>query len=710
MYCVGSPLSDVPPTNPLLGEVLDGRYRIVREIGSGGMSVVYEATHVKINRTVAIKILHREMASDPEVVGRFLNEARAVGAFGHPNIVASTDFGELPGHVPYQVLEYLDGRTLSQEIETEGPLPLDRVARIALQIASALDAAHVRNVIHRDLSSTNIFLVKRGENPDHVKVLDFGISKFLAAGEGGPKTRRGLTMGTPEFMAPEQISNPEGVDARADVYALGIIMYHMLAGRHPFDRAPLQALFTQIVMEAPAAIQHREVPDELFAVVLRALAKDPADRFPSMRALGLELERVADEIAQGAGWNDSLGVPSFHSGAKFLTAPIAISRSGPISLPPRKTGPIAAHASGPITAPPVVAAPAAPVTQLVVGTGGGRKLLMAILLIAIGSASSVGVLTLRAKQRQASAATAVAAAPPASAVPPALSPRAGPVDVDVRSPTAHARVTLRGRTHRLPFSEAIAPGSEPEAVEVTAPGREGKRFWLTFDHPITLAASLPEGRGVEEASAEETVIALGGSPVDDADQGAAADDAASVAPETNRHASGGHRHGAGKPRPEATVSPGEQAGSEAAPPPVNAGAAQAPKTGSVAASGRPLAPSALGDDTLPPSEAFDIVAPTGHAARAAGIDPAETQALVRSHLPEIRRCYERGKMDDPELRGRVTLRISVAASGAVASAAVEASTLRSSAVESCIVATVKGWRFPAPTGGPAVISYPFNLR
>src|SRR5689334_20053605 len=138
------------------------------------MSNVYEGLHVKINRTVAIKVLHRELAGDPEVVRRFLNEARAVGNFGHPNIVASTDFGELPGHVPYLVLEYLQGHTLAQVVKADGPLPDVRVVRIALQIADALEAAHARNVIHRDLTAANIFLIKKDANPDHVKVLDFG--------------------------------------------------------------------------------------------------------------------------------------------------------------------------------------------------------------------------------------------------------------------------------------------------------------------------------------------------------------------------------------------------------------------------------------------------------------------------------------------------------------------------------------------------------
>src|SRR5438045_3963520 len=132
--------------------MIDGRYMLVREIAAGGMSNVYEALHTKIGRTVAIKILHRDLAGDPEVVGRFLNEAKAVGTFGHPNIVASTDFGELPGHVPYLVLEYLEGHTLSHDVQTEGPMPIRRVLRIATQIASALSAPHPRNVTPPDMT------------------------------------------------------------------------------------------------------------------------------------------------------------------------------------------------------------------------------------------------------------------------------------------------------------------------------------------------------------------------------------------------------------------------------------------------------------------------------------------------------------------------------------------------------------------------------
>jgi serine/threonine-protein kinase len=403
-----------------VGQLLDGRYKIVREIASGGMSVVYEATHVKIGRTVAIKVLHRDMAGDPEVVARFLNEARAVGTFGHPNIVASTDFGELPGHVPYLVLEYLEGRTLSDEIKNEGPLPIRRVARVAMQIASALDAAHARNVIHRDLTSANIFLVKREGNPDHVKVLDFGISKFLTAGDSSVKTRRGLTMGTPEFMAPEQISDPDAVDSRVDVYALGVIMYHMLAGQHPFTRTPLQSLLTQIVVEPPPPIQRQGIPEGLSAIVLKALSKNPSDRFASMREMGVELERLSTRIFSGADWDEPGNVVGFDSGSRARAAPVSgsVPISGAIPRP--------VTTSGPISVPQIGAgfpnsSPVVHVTDPGMAPR-GRGLLFVTLALALGAFGGVAYLAVRGQR----ASDPEPAPPPAAAVVPPPAPPAAP--------------------------------------------------------------------------------------------------------------------------------------------------------------------------------------------------------------------------------------------------------------------------------------------
>jgi len=719
-------VGEVPASAPAVGQLLDGRYKIVREIASGGMSIVYEAIHVRIGRVVAIKVLHRDMASDPEVVGRFLNEARAVGTFGHPNIVASTDFGELPGHVPYLVLEYLEGHTLAQEVQNDGPLPVRRATRIARQIASALEAAHARDVVHRDLTSANIFLVKREGNPDHVKVLDFGISKFLSVGDTGPKTRRGLTMGTPEYMSPEQISDPDAVDARVDVYALGVIMYLMLAGELPFTRTPLQSLLTQIVMDPPPPLARRGIPEPLEAILFKALAKHPADRFATMREMSAALEWLSAHILSGAAWNGSLDVPFMDSGAR--TPPPAAS-PGPMlaSVPRPKSGSLSAPKLPPVQP---ASAPEVPITAPMMRTRGGHGLLYAALALAVASVGGVAALWQQRSQQGSAAAPAAQAmpapAPAALAPPPPAEP--APIAVRITSDTPATRVTLRGRTHLLPFAQELKVGSEPEVVELTAPQREGRRFWLTFDHPIALAASLPEGRGMTEATEEETVIALGGKPVGGAlaerepsEREPAADERSS-----DKHAAGAHHHGGHRRSPgklgagQGTGASESEADSEAEP---KADSPAEPKPAAPVAAAKTEALTAAKPAAATPSGAAPAPAATKAGATetpraaaaaqpspASGLDPAKTRALVKSHLPEIQGCYERAKMDDAELKGRIVLRISVSATGTVTSTVVESSSLRSSAVESCVVDAVQSWKFPPPVGGPAVISYPFNLR
>jgi eukaryotic-like serine/threonine-protein kinase len=703
-------VSKASESTPLVGQLLDGRYQIVREIASGGMSAVYEATHVKIGRTVAIKVLHREMAGDPEVVTRFLNEARAVGTFGHPNIVASTDFGELAGHVPYLVLEYLEGHTLGHEVQTEGPLPIRRVVRIALQIASALEAAHARDVIHRDLTSANIFLVQREGRPDHVKVLDFGISKFMAAEYASPKTRRGLTMGTPEFMSPEQISDPDSVDARVDVYGLGVIMYQMLAGQCPFTRMPLQSLLTQIVIEPPPPIERGGIPEELQAIVTKALSKSPGDRYARMCDLGFELERLAAQIFSGADWGGPVammdsgarsgglapsgtqGQPTTVTSTSGSISPGALSSSGALLVPSTST-------SGPLATPPP------PLTDPTLATR-GRGLTFVALALALASASAVGFLLLRPQHQETPAPAPQAAPAPSSSTVPAPRPPA-PVHLKLTSPAPEARVTLRGRTHLLPFEEAVSAGAQPEVVEITAPGREGRRYWLTLDHPIALASQLPAGHGVVEATEEQTVIALGGKAIEAAPAAAQEREPNEETPSsgTPRH-TGGHRHGGALKPAKATMSADRSAAEPAAAP--SAPAAAAPAPGTIPALTKPEAAPALkpasavaGKTDAPASIRPKVVS---------GVDPVKTQVFVRSHLGEVQRCYERGKMDDPDLKGRVTLKIFIAETGAVTSAMVDSSSLRSSVVEDCIATTVKDWKFPAPVGGAAVISYPFNLK
>ena len=294
---------DLAKASVKVGEVLEGRYKIVRPIAEGGMGTVFLAEHWLIKRKVAIKILHKDLADDATMLRRFMNEALAAGTLGHPNIVESTDMGFAKGDVPYIVFEYLEGVVLADEVAL-GPLLAARVIFIAHQIASALEAAHGAGIIHRDLKSDNIFLTTRGETRDHVKVLDFGISRFQTAKD---RTAQGATLlGTPEFMAPEQVMTPDEIDHRVDIYALGVIMYEMLTGSVPFritklhDLDAAHELLTRVVHEPPPPFRCADGPPGLVELVNeKLLAKDPAQRFQTMADVQRALEAMATVLPTG---------------------------------------------------------------------------------------------------------------------------------------------------------------------------------------------------------------------------------------------------------------------------------------------------------------------------------------------------------------------------------------------------------------------------
>jgi serine/threonine protein kinase len=293
----------------VIGDTLDGRYRLISEIGQGGMGTVFLAEHVLIQRRVAIKVLHAELATDMQVVERFMNEARAAGTLGHPNIVESTDMGFTRGDVPYIVFEYLQGSLLSDEIYRVGGIPVLRALRIAHQIASALEAAHSASIVHRDLKSDNVFLTDRDDVSDHVKVLDFGISRFLAL--EAERSRPGQLMGTPEFMAPEQVLTPERVDKRADIYALGVILYEMLAARYPFraDHDP-HAVLHQVLHESPPPLAVAGLPPGLQEMILtKLLAKNPDARYQSMTDVSGALDAFRDILRPPGTTRTPLSMP-----------------------------------------------------------------------------------------------------------------------------------------------------------------------------------------------------------------------------------------------------------------------------------------------------------------------------------------------------------------------------------------------------------------
>jgi serine/threonine-protein kinase len=277
-----------------VGDVLEGRYKILSTLGEGGMGSVFLAQHVLIKRRVAVKILHPDLATDANVVERFMNEARAAGTLGHPNIVESTDMGFTPDHIPYIVFEHLEGTPLTDEIYRVKGFSLRRSLWVAQQICSALHAAHEAGVVHRDLKSDNVFLTDRAEMLDHVKVLDFGISRFtdVTLNESDHK----MVMGTPEYLSPEAITDPASIDRRADIYALGVILYEMLTARRPFSGADQKSLLHSIVYDAPAELLVPEVPKALETIVMeKLLAKNPADRFATMLDVETALEKFTSE-------------------------------------------------------------------------------------------------------------------------------------------------------------------------------------------------------------------------------------------------------------------------------------------------------------------------------------------------------------------------------------------------------------------------------
>ena len=281
------------------GDTVEGRYRIIRRLDDGGMSSVFLAEHLLIKRRVAMKVLRPELAMDADVIDRFMNEARAAGTLGHPNIVESTDMGFTRDGVPYIVFEYLEGSLLTDEIYRVKGMPVRRAVRIARQIASALSAAHNAGVIHRDLKTDNVFLTDKEEAGDHVKVLDFGISRFQDTDDDRSGTRS-MVMGTPQFMAPEQITDPASVDRRVDIYALGVILYEMLTARRPFNNDDTNALVKDILEASPPPLGLEDAPAGLEAMLFtKLLAKDREQRYATMKDVEGALEAFAGLIRDG---------------------------------------------------------------------------------------------------------------------------------------------------------------------------------------------------------------------------------------------------------------------------------------------------------------------------------------------------------------------------------------------------------------------------
>ena len=286
--------------DPRLGQVLLDQFRIEERIGAGGMGMVYRARQTTLGRDVAIKILHPDLAQNPDAVRRFHREARISTSLDHPNIVRVFLFGQLPDGSLYLVMELLRGRPLADLLRIEPRLPTSRALHIAVQVAEGVGEAHVQGIVHRDVKPENIFLTPKGRDPDFVKVLDFGIARLLRTDEQTQATQSGLVFGTARYISPEGAAG-EATDARSDVYSMGVLAYQMLCGETPFEGNSPVTLLMQHIHERVPHLKTRaggsQVPDGVADVVMRALSKNPDGRYED----GAHFAEVLREAGERAG-------------------------------------------------------------------------------------------------------------------------------------------------------------------------------------------------------------------------------------------------------------------------------------------------------------------------------------------------------------------------------------------------------------------------
>lgn len=305
-------LAHMDPGHPVLGidgssdSVLDGKYRVGSRIGKGAYAEIYRATDMQLDRPVAIKLFTGDL-SDPELIRRFEREAKIIARLKHPNIVAIHGIGYTQAGAAYLVLELLEGHTLGEELDRNGPLAVETALAIFRTTCAAVHAANEAGVVHRDIKPDNIFLEHAPHDTVVPKVLDFGVAKLQRAmsdeaeSSADTLTRPGHVIGTPYYMAPEQILG-ESPDARTDVYALGCVLYHMLTGRPPFTDRLKTVLWRKHLMEAPAppCSLRPDIPEHVERAILKALNKEPSERFLTAfdmsLAIGMPRRRAADHV------------------------------------------------------------------------------------------------------------------------------------------------------------------------------------------------------------------------------------------------------------------------------------------------------------------------------------------------------------------------------------------------------------------------------
>jgi serine/threonine-protein kinase len=461
--------------DPVIGRTINDRFKIVSLLARGGMGKVYRAEQLPLGRQCAIKILNPGYAGDqdPEFHKRFFLEASVASKLTHPNTVTIFDYGRTDDDIYYIAMELLEGVTLHRAIRVAGVLAEERVTHIAMQVCRALREAHGLGVIHRDLKPANVFLLEHGDEPDYVKILDFGLVKEFAVEPAEQLTQTGLFMGSPKYMAPEQIRG-DRVDARTDIYSLGVIMYEMLCGKVPFDRPNSVNILMAHVNDAVPPMRsinaNIEVSEVMEQVVMRCMSKEPDQRFTSMDEVLAALKTVVrvNSFAPGAlgtGQHGAVGSGSFptpgHAATiSFTPGPVGnTSQSGSIPPLPRSTQ----RPAPPSGFPTPSAAEQLPASL----APGPRKSRAVAGLIAIGAVIGIAAIFFIAGSSGKNAAPS-ASANAAGDTPPSLS---------ATSSTASHPTTSATATDSAIATPVLAPlkvrvSTDPEGANVREDGRE----------------------------------------------------------------------------------------------------------------------------------------------------------------------------------------------------------------------------------------------
>jgi serine/threonine-protein kinase len=293
--------SDLQGLDLKQGDLLAGKFRVERVLGAGGMGVVVEATHVTLKDRVALKFLRAPRFADDTTIARFLREAQAAAKIKSPHVARVVDVGTLDNGSPYMVMEFLEGTDLGTVLEQSGVLPVETAVSYTLQTCEALAAAHAARVVHRDIKPSNLFLTQGPDKTPLIKVLDFGISKLLDANSlSGSITETQRAMGSPSYMAPEQMRSARRVDGRADIWSVGVVLYELLTGQLPFTAETVPELYALILdsssVPSPMRAGREHLPAELERVVLKCLAKDPEQRFRDVAELAEALSPFGPEL------------------------------------------------------------------------------------------------------------------------------------------------------------------------------------------------------------------------------------------------------------------------------------------------------------------------------------------------------------------------------------------------------------------------------